>query len=63
MPAMQLLGTFNVEFSNTKTFVSVHAPVACGNHRTTLLLNYTSELPLNGTHFNALTHAILHAEV
>lgn len=60
---MQLLGTFNIECSNVKTFVSVHAKVACSNHRLTLLLSYTSEIPLDGTYFNALIHAILHAEV
>jgi hypothetical protein len=63
MPSMQFLGTFNIERSNVKTFVSVHAQVSCSNHRLTLLLNYISEIPLDRTYFNALTHAILHAEV
>jgi hypothetical protein len=63
MPAMQLLGTFNIECSNIKTFVSVHAPVTFSNHRITLLLNYTSNIPLDATYFNALNHAVLHTEV
>ena len=63
MPSMQHLGTFNIECSKNETFVSVHCPLAYGNHRLTLLLSYTSEIPLDATYFNALTHAILHAEV
>src|SRR6266480_7263137 len=61
--SMQHLGTFNIECSKNKTSVSVRCPVAYGNHRLTLLLRYTSEIPLDVTYFNALTHAILHAEV